>query len=77
MGPGEHFGEIALALDAPRSASVRAVVPTRLLVLNRAQVDAIIDRTPAIGARVMARLVQTLAERVVELSERVVELKRR
>jgi CRP-like cAMP-binding protein len=36
MGPGEHFGEIALLTGSKRSADVQALGPTKLWKLNRA-----------------------------------------
>jgi putative peptide zinc metalloprotease protein len=41
-GPGEYVGEIALLLRVPRTASVRTLEPTRLLVLQKSDFDRLV-----------------------------------
>jgi ATP-binding cassette subfamily B protein len=39
LRPGEYFGEVALALDMPRTASVRALTPVTVASCDRATFD--------------------------------------
>jgi CRP-like cAMP-binding protein len=44
LGPGEYFGEIALLLDQPRTATVTTWSATRLFVLRKSDFDALLSR---------------------------------
>jgi CRP-like cAMP-binding protein len=39
LKPGDHFGEVALAVGVPRTATVRAVTPVTLASCDRATFD--------------------------------------
>ena len=41
-GPGEYVGEIALLLKVPRTATVRALIPTRMLILHKDDFDRLV-----------------------------------
>ncbi len=63
--PGEMIGEIALLDSNPRSATVVAVAPSELLVLDRRDFLPFLERHP----QVAVRLAELLAERLRRLSE--------
>ena len=54
LGEGQFFGEMALLEKSVRSATVRATEPTKLLVLDSADLHTMMDRNPAIAARITA-----------------------
>ena len=60
LGRGEVVGELGLLIDAPRSASVRAVRDSTLVRLTKAQFDKIADSS------VLGALVRVLATRLHE-----------
>jgi ATP-binding cassette subfamily B protein len=42
LRPGDYFGEVALALDVPRTATVRALTPATVASCDRATFDELI-----------------------------------
>ena len=42
LKPGDYFGEVALALDVPRTATVRAVTPATVASCDRATFDELV-----------------------------------
>jgi hypothetical protein len=67
QGPRSFFGEIAIFEGAARSATVQALVPTRVLRLGRAELLRLMEEFPGIAIGVC----QNLSRRVHELSDRV------
>jgi CRP-like cAMP-binding protein len=60
MGSGDFFGEIALVSNRPRTATVTATSPLRLLVITDRAFRELMRKMPSIQAKVLA----ALAERV-------------
>lgn len=67
MGVGEVFGELALFGDGNRTASVRAVEPTQLQVLDRATVMGALSETRPW----LSNLLEGLAGRFIRAEERL------
>ncbi len=65
LGGGSFFGEIALVSDTPRTATVTAASPVRLLVITGQSFQQLLARTPSIQAKVLAALAERLAPTTV------------
>ena len=55
-GVGEFFGEMSLLLDAPRSASIRALEDTLLFVVERSNLQPILQRHPELADHISEEL---------------------
>lgn len=60
LGPGDFAGEIALVDGGPRTATVIADVPSRLLVIGHREFHSLLEKHPSIELQVL----QALARRV-------------
>ena len=60
LGPGDFFGELALLDGEPRSADAVAKEDTALLVLERDDFLAFLDKSPAVATKLLAALSRRL-----------------
>lgn len=67
MGPGEVFGEVAVLDGEPRSATITALEPCELVVIQRNDFFHFLERAP----QAAIKLLEVLARRLRRLSERV------
>lgn len=70
QGPGEYFGEMALLDEAPRSASVMTLEPTRLAIISKQDFCSCMAKRPDIGFE----LIHALVHRIRVLTEKVKSL---
>jgi PPM family protein phosphatase len=75
---GGHFGEMGLIDNAPRSATVRATEPTRVMVIARQDLMTLMKRESILAVKLLWSFVQVLSDRLratnSELSEARQEL---
>ncbi|MHB8418858.1 MAG: Stp1/IreP family PP2C-type Ser/Thr phosphatase [Myxococcales bacterium] len=73
LAAGGHFGEMGLVDNAPRSATVRALEPTRCMVVKRPDMIQLMRREQQLAVKLLWTFVQSLADRLrtanAELSE--------
>jgi len=64
LATGQHFGEMSLVDKWPRSASVTAEEPTRVLVIKRPDFISIIQNEPQLASKLLWSFVLVLTERL-------------
>ncbi len=60
LGPGDWFGEIAILTYKPRTATVTATSPARLLVISDRAFRRVVETTPRIALTVLRSVAQRL-----------------
>ena len=73
LGPGQHFGEMALIDKAPRSADVRAIEASSLLTIRRRDFFDIIRKDHAIAVKLLWSFLGVINERLRNTSRELGE----
>jgi CRP/FNR family transcriptional regulator, cyclic AMP receptor protein len=60
LGPGDWFGEIAILTYKPRTATVTATSPVRLLVISDRTFRRVVETTPRIALKVLRNVAERL-----------------
>jgi CRP-like cAMP-binding protein len=68
IGPGDHFGEMALIRAAPRSATATAVSPSELIAIRRSDFFEILRKEPELAVKLLWQFVGVLADRLDQTS---------
>ncbi len=71
IGPGEHFGELALVAERERAASIIAVTRLELARLSLPVYRMLCDEHPAFGLHLLSAVLGGVAARLVEMTENV------
>jgi len=64
LGAGQHFGEISLLDEQPRSATVTSTGPGSVIIIRREALMELCKREPGLGNRVLMSLATSLAGRL-------------
>lgn len=67
MGPNEFFGEMALFEKEVRTATIRAIRPTRVLTIDKKNFLGGIHEDPSLAFRI----VETMSHRIRDLTDRL------
>ncbi|MDX1810954.1 MAG: Crp/Fnr family transcriptional regulator [Gammaproteobacteria bacterium] len=60
MGAGDIFGEIAVLAGGERTATVKAIEPTEIMVLEKRDLIPFLDKNPNVAIQLLATLAQRL-----------------
>lgn len=74
LGPGESFGELALLRAAPRAVTARAVEPTHLIEIKRADFNAALKQKPQACLKLMLSVFNLVESRMRPIEGEILAL---
>jgi CRP/FNR family transcriptional regulator, cyclic AMP receptor protein len=74
LDPGSVVGEISVMECCRRNANVVALEESEVLILTRARLEALLAAEPALGVKVLKRIIQVLSIRLQKADDRLAKL---
>lgn len=65
FGPGDFFGEMALLIHGPRTATITTTSPTSVRAFHRSEFDSLLESSPKVGLKIL----RTTAERLLRAED--------
>jgi CRP-like cAMP-binding protein len=75
LGPGAHFGEMALIDSAPRSASITTLEDCTFLRFDRKQFFALVRREHELAKKILWNILQVLSHRLRSTSRELEQVR--
>ncbi|HZF83476.1 MAG TPA: cyclic nucleotide-binding domain-containing protein [Burkholderiaceae bacterium] len=71
LNPGQLIGEMGMLDGSPRSATCTALTEVKMATLSRAALRGLVEVQPALAARLLLAVAQSMAQRVRESNRRL------
>ncbi len=76
LGPGTVFGKVAFVDDVQRTATVQALEPTEVLVINHEKLNARLSTHPRLAAKLNLNISRILGHRLAQVSDNLAQANR-
>ncbi len=76
LAPPEAFGELSIFDDVPRSATVEALTKTRVIIIDKKDLESLVDSEPKIGVKILKSIIRKTAKRLIKANNTICDFAR-
>jgi len=72
LSRGQSFGEMAIMEKKPRSATIKAVAPSRLITLDRSRFETLMQEQPTVAVKILMGVSLLLSKKLRQTNSRLI-----